>query len=199
MPASDTKTRILDASLDIFREQGYSGATLDQVALRAQIEPSKLPDHFADKGALLSGLLAAHSPLENLLAAIDAVEGESAEDILRDAMRRMVKVIQQDELFVELAALDVQFNSGVLISNISTQIMPRALALLERLKATGELRPVSDPILARTLISLLMGFIISERAMPQVARVAMRLFPQRAWLDGMVGLLLFGILEDDAH
>src|SRR6266851_1358020 len=120
MPASDTKTRILDAALDIFREQGYSGATLDQVALRAHIEPGQLRDQFADKGALLSGLLAAHSPLESLLAAIDAVEGESAEDILRDAMRRMVKVIEQDELFVELAAMDVQFNNGVYVSNLST-------------------------------------------------------------------------------
>jgi hypothetical protein len=27
----------------------------------------------------------------------------------------------------------------------------------------------------------------------------MRLFPQRAWLDGMVDLLLYGVLEDDAR
>src|SRR5258708_3302984 len=120
MPPSDTKTKMLDAALDTFREQGYSAATLHQVALPANLQAGQLRDHFADKGALLSGLLAAHSPLENLLAAIDAVEGESAEDILRDAMRRMVKAIEQDELFVELAAMDVQFNSGVFVSNLST-------------------------------------------------------------------------------
>lgn len=199
MPARDTKTKILNAALDVFREQGYSSATFEQVATRARIEPDKLRAQFADKGGLLSGLLAEHSPQDSLLEALDAVEGESAEDIVRDAMRRMVKVIQQDELFVELAAMDVQFNNGVFVSNLSTQILPKALALLERLKATGELRPVSDPILARTLISLLMGFVISERAMPQMARMAMRLFPQRAWLDGMVDLLLFGILEDAVH
>src|SRR5579859_8098061 len=143
---SPTKSVILDAALSVFREQGYSSATLDQIAERAKTAPGELRAHYADKGSLLSALLAQHSPLDDLLTALDAVEGDSAEDILRDAMRRMVKVFQQDELFVELAAIDIQFNNGAFVSNINTQVLPKALTLLERLKATGELRPVSDPI-----------------------------------------------------
>jgi hypothetical protein len=44
-----------------------------------------------------------------------------------------------------------------------------------------------------------MGFLASERIAPGAARFAMRLFPQRAWLDGMVDLLLYGVLEDDGR
>ena len=111
----------------------------------------------------------------------------------------MVKAVEAHSEFIELAAIDMQVNNGAYVSGLTTQIVPKALGLLKRLKATGELRPVADPILARTLVSLFMGFIISERAMPQVARMAMRMFGQRAWLDGMVDLLLFGVLEDDAR
>src|SRR5258708_6311411 len=187
------------AALIVFREQGFPGATLEQIAVRAKIDAETVSIRFRDKGGLLAALLAAHNPQDAVLAVFDSVEGESAEDIVRDAMRRMVKVFQQNEAFVELAALDVQFNNGTFVGNMSLKITPKAGALLERLKGTGQLRPVSDAIMARTLVSLLMGFVLSERAMPQMARMAMRLFPQRAWIDGMVDLLLFGILEDNAR
>ncbi len=140
--------------------------------------------------------------ISDLEAALDAVniEGhETAEDMIRDAMRRVVKVIDQNKAFLELAADDVQANNGASLAAISTRIIPKALALMDRIKATGQLRPVPDVIFARTMVAMLMGFIISEQAMPQMARMAMRMFPQRAWLDGMVDLMLYGVLEDDAR
>jgi len=85
--------------------------------------------------------------------------GESAEadEILRDAMRKMVKAVQHHDEFLELAAIDMQVNNSAFVSGLSTQIIPKALELLKRLKATGQLRPVSDVILARTLVSLFMA------------------------------------------
>jgi AcrR family transcriptional regulator len=195
----DGESRLLASALEVFREQGYAATTLELVAERSKISLPQLQQQYADKDRLLAALLATYSPLPALLAALDDVEGESAEDIIRDAMRKTVKAIQQNEQFLELAAIDLQVNDGNFMANLSMQIMPKALAMLERLKATGQLRPVSDLILARTIVSLLMGFVLSERAMPQIARMALRLFPQRAWLDGMTDLLLYGILEDDAR
>jgi hypothetical protein len=89
--------------------------------------------------------------------------------------------------------------TGAFLGNLNAQIFPKAMVLLEKIKATGQLRPASDVILGRTLVSLLLGFVLSERAVPQIARVAMRLVPQHAWLDGMIDLLLYGVLEDEAR
>lgn len=189
----------MSAALEVFRVQGYSGTTLELVAQRAKIPLDQLKQQYADKDRLLAALLSIYSPLPSLLEALDQVEGDSAEDIVRDAMRRTVKALQQNEQFFELAAIDLQVNNGNFLSGLSMHIMPKALELLERLKATGQLRPVADVILARTIVSLIMGFVLSDKAMPEVARMAMRLFPQRAWLDGASDLLLFGILEDDAR
>jgi hypothetical protein len=114
-------------------------------------------------------------------------------------MRRLVKVISDNQAFVELAAIDVMTNDGASLVGMGLKLFPRALGLMKRLKDTGQLRPVSDVILARTLVAMLLGFVSSEQAMPKIGRMAMNLFPQRAWVDGMVDLLLYGVLEDNAR
>jgi AcrR family transcriptional regulator len=190
---------LLDAALDVFRMHGYGGATLEQVAAQARVDLDSVRAHFANKDSLFSALLAKHSPINDLEAAIDAVQGDTADDILRDAMRRLVKVLDENRVFLDLAAIDVHASNGAFLGGMGLQLLPKMLALRQRLIKTGQLRPVSDFILARTLVALLMGFVLSEQVIPQIARTAMRLLPQRGWIDGMVDLLLYGILEDDAR
>ncbi len=192
-------TEPLDSALTLFRTQGYADTTLEDIAHAAHIELNTLRTQYADKETLLGALLKAHGPADDFENAIKAVSPGSADDMLRDAMRRMVEVSQKHELFFELALIDAQINNGSALVTLSTRLLPPSNALLQRIKETNQLRPISDLIVARTFVSLLMGFIVSERAMPQMARIALRLFPQRAWIDGMVDLLLYGILEDNAR
>lgn len=190
---------VLSAALLTFRELGYAETTLEQVARRAGLDADVVQAQFADKDQLFAALLRANSPLEALETALDGVEGETADEMLRDAMRRMVRVTHERADFFELAIIDAQVNNGAFLASLSAGIFPKARQLLNRMKATGQLRPVADVIFGRTLVALLIGFAISERAMPNIARQAMRLMPQRAWLDGMIDLLLYGVLEDDAR
>lgn len=197
MPTYDT--RILSAALAVLREYGYGGLTLARVAEHAHVDLDTLRLQFADSTALYAALITTYSPAKDLATVLDSVSGDTAEDILRDTMRRLVEVMANHEEFVDLAAIDIQSNGGASLFGMSLQLAPKALGLLSRLKNTGQLRPVSDIILARTLAAMLIGFIASERAMPKIARMAMRLMPQRAWLDGMVDLMLYGILEDNVR
>jgi hypothetical protein len=119
--------------------------------------------------------------------------------LLRDAMRRLAAVAEAHADYFELAVIDAQVNNGTHLAALSARLLPKALAFLGRLKATGDLRPFSDLVFGRTLVSLLIGYALSERVMPQIARTALRLLPGRVWLDGMVDLLLYGALEDDAR
>jgi len=139
--------------------------------------------------------------LENAIidfeAALAAVPDAAADEMLRDAMRRLVDVAHRHESVLERIMLDPQVANSSAMMLMSTRLLSSASALLSRVKATGQLRPLSDMIVARTLIAFLMGFVASERAMPQIARVAMRLFPQRAWIDGMTDVMLYGLLEDE--
>jgi AcrR family transcriptional regulator len=66
----DTRTRILDAALNLFSEQGFEGTTLQQIADRLEFTKAALYYHFRSKDDLLQAL---HQPaardVEALLAA----------------------------------------------------------------------------------------------------------------------------------
>jgi AcrR family transcriptional regulator len=53
MPASDARTRVLDAAVDLFAEHGYDGTSVNQVIARAGVAKGGFYHHFASKEALL--------------------------------------------------------------------------------------------------------------------------------------------------
>ncbi len=195
----DTRELILAAARELFTQHGYAETSLEQVAQHAKLDLTAVQRHYSDKEKLLAAMLRAYSPQAELEAALEAVEGESAADILRSMMHRLVAVAQRHEEFFELAVIDAQSNNGTFLSSLSAAIFPKAAQILSRMKANGELRPVSDAVIGRALIAMWIGYIISERALPQATRFAMRLMPQTLWLDGMIDLMLYGLLEDDAR
>lgn len=190
---------LLSAAREVLREQGYAALTFSEVARQAHTTPQAVEAAFGTRARLFHDLLQAYSPLPDLEAALDAVEGESADELLRDAMRRMVAAADKHADILELAVLDAQVNNGTFLASVSAAIFPKAKALLNQIEAIGGLRPVSDAVIGRAFVSLWIGFIVSERALPGLARLIARLLPQKAWLDGMMDLLLYGVLEDDAR
>ncbi|MDH6232821.1 TetR/AcrR family transcriptional repressor of mexJK operon [Mesorhizobium soli] len=53
----DRERRILEAALKVFSETGYSGATMDAVAIEAGLSKPTLYQYFASKDALFSGMM----------------------------------------------------------------------------------------------------------------------------------------------
>ena len=188
---------LLAAAFEVFKREGYANTTLAQIAKQADCPVADIATEYRDTAQILAAVLKAYSPQADMRAALLAVEGESAEDLIRDSTHRLIGVIQRHMPFFELAAVDMQVNGGNMLSALMTPLLPSVLQFTERLNATGQLRPVPTPALARTFLSLLIGYIVSERAMPSALQMMMRIFPQKAWLDSMVDLLLYGVLEDD--
>ncbi len=56
--ATDTRSRILDAALDVFSEHGFEGSTLQQVADRLGFTKAALYYHFRSKDDILGALVA---------------------------------------------------------------------------------------------------------------------------------------------
>ena len=57
-PVSATRTRILDAALELFSEHGFDGTTLQQIADRLGLTKAALYYHFRSKDDLLGALIA---------------------------------------------------------------------------------------------------------------------------------------------
>jgi AcrR family transcriptional regulator len=75
----DTRTRILDAALELFSQHGFEGATLQQIADRLGFTKAALYYHFKSKDELLEALLSpAVRDLDELLDEHDQEPGGPA-------------------------------------------------------------------------------------------------------------------------
>jgi AcrR family transcriptional regulator len=70
----DTRTRILDAALDVFSEHGFDGSSLQQIADRLGLTKAALYYHFRSKDELLDALVA--PAITEIDAILDTHEGE---------------------------------------------------------------------------------------------------------------------------
>lgn len=90
--AEVTRRRILDAAYKLFRRQGYSRVSIDEIAATAKITKKTLYYHFASKDALLASVLGTQSELA--LAAFktfgDKLKGSPA--AMSDAMFEDLRV-----------------------------------------------------------------------------------------------------------
>lgn len=193
----DAAADLLSIAFRLFVEQGYAAVTLDQVAAGAGVAVSALNRQYRDKATLLTAALKANAPIEPLKAVLLDASAPDAETLVRDATHAMVKAVSEHQGYFDLAVIDNQLNNGSALQALTMALLPAALSFLNKVTATKQLRPMPTPVLARTFIAMLIGFIASERAMPAMVEVLMRAFPRKGWLDAMVDLLLYGILEDD--
>jgi AcrR family transcriptional regulator len=96
-----TVERILDAAARIFHEQGYAGATTNDIADEAEVSVGSLYQYFPNKDALLVALTKRHiettaSGLADLLNGLDPETG--FEIIVRTVVDFLVEQHELDEL-----------------------------------------------------------------------------------------------------
>lgn len=96
-----TVERILDASARIFHEQGYTGATTNDIADEAGLSIGSLYQYFPNKDALLVALTRRHieSTTESLATLLISLPSHSQfEEILRMVIDFLVKQHDLDDL-----------------------------------------------------------------------------------------------------
>jgi AcrR family transcriptional regulator len=96
-----TVERILDAAARIFHEQGYAGATTNDIADEADVSVGSLYQYFPNKDALLVALTKRHieaatAGITELLRGLDADSGFDA--IIRNVVDFLVQQHELDEL-----------------------------------------------------------------------------------------------------
>lgn len=187
----------LDTALALF--VGQPDVTLAAIARTVAIDPDVLSQRYSAVNAWLAALLRLYDPMADFDKALQTVMGDSADELLRDAMRRLIETAQRHAAYFELALIEADRYQGNTLAGFGAKLLPAATVLFTRIKDTNQLRPLPDWIVARALVSVFIGFIASERAMPPAVRTASRFLPQRAWIDGVTDIMLYGLLEDEAR
>jgi AcrR family transcriptional regulator len=156
--SEQTRQRLLDAAAKVFRDKGYAGARLSDIAERAEMHVPGVYYYFDSKEALVeevlrAGVARAFSFVEGRVAEVP--EGGSALDRLRAAIEGHVLVVLE---IGDYTSANIRI-FGQLPDEIRRHHLAQQRAygdlwrqLLDDARAAGELRPDLDLSVLRMLI-----------------------------------------------
>lgn len=154
-----SKEKIIHAAIEVFSEKGYHRASMDEIALRANVAKGSLYYHFPGKAQLFKTLVK-----EGFQDIIDRIQADLKTNLsLEEQIKRIIR--NNLDLFLESSNLaHIVFNE--LSNGIETEVLEELKMLrldyiqflsdvLEEGKREGVLRDVNCPLAAAGIIGML--------------------------------------------
>jgi AcrR family transcriptional regulator len=194
-----TRSRLIEAAHKLFLQQGFHGTSMRAIAEEAGLAVGGIYNHFSTKEDIFAAVLDAYHPYHALLPALAETEGETVEAFVRDAARRVKANIDGAEvrvlpfMFMEM----VEFQ-GRHAHALVRKMLPAFYDFVQRFtERKGRLRNVPLPVLLRTMMSLMLGYLLTELILRGVKGLPHFEPDAHNWFDGMIDIYLHGILADE--
>jgi len=191
-----TKNRILLAAKKLFLSKGYSATSMRQIALAVGITPAAIYTHFSGKEELFNILLETAAPFTELLELFKTIESESPERCIENTFHQMVELLLKHDDYMQLALIDAQERGGTSLRKFLPMLLPAGITYNQRLQEldpTGfHLRDLPPFLFMRTLISLIGGYMMTERV---IGSLQSPQFVDIDWKQGLLDIFLHGVLE----
>jgi AcrR family transcriptional regulator len=190
-----TRTEIITVAYRLFLERGYHGTSMRQIAQEAGIALGSIYNHFSSKEDIFLAVFMERNPYRDIVARLNQVQGETLEDILREAARSVVGGLGPRTDFLNLMFIElVEFNRQH-IPQVFQVIYPQLLGFAQRfLAGREELRDIPLPIALRAFVGLFFSYAITEIMIADQIPVEGR----AEALDHFVDIYLYGLLKDGA-
>ena len=190
-----TRTDILAAAHDLFIEHGFHATSMRQIAQRAGIALGGIYNHFNSKDELFTAVFLELSPYLDVLPLVVDAQGETVEEVIRDAARRLVSGLGKRSDLLNLMFIELVEFKGQHVPQLFEVFFPRMLEFAQRhLANRPELRPYPTTIVLRAFIGLFFSFFITD------ILIADHLPPEgrQHALDHFVDIYLYGIMKAGA-
>jgi AcrR family transcriptional regulator len=193
-----TRARLVEAAHGLFLKHGFHGTSMRAIAEEAGLAVGGIYNHFATKEAIFAAVLDDYHPYHTLLPALAETQGETVEEFIRDAARRVQANIEGAEvrvlpfMFMEM----VEFQ-GRHAHALAKKMLPAFYDFVQRFtEREGRLRPLPLPVLLRTMMSLMLGYLLTELILRGVKGLPHFEPGAYKWFDGMIDIYLHGILDE---
>lgn len=169
----EPRVRIIEAALDVFGERGIHGATMAEIAERADLSISGLHWHFKNKDELVSAI-AQHIPLLTTLAAETALAEDGDADLETQLTRianTMLELIERRRGLVRFVMFEAPIYPDVarLASTYTIgRFLPMLATLFDRHARLGRLREGSPAVRAQAFISMIAQLALLRPAFDQL-------------------------------
>jgi AcrR family transcriptional regulator len=155
--AVDARTRLLDAALVLFAEQGVAGTTIAGIAARAGVTPAMVHYYFSNRDRLLDAV--AEERLREIVTGVwsPVVESNEVVPMLRGLVQRIVRATEVHPWLPSLWLREVVSEGGRLRERLM-RILPleavrHLIGAVASAQRRGELSPRLEPRLV--LLSVL--------------------------------------------
>jgi AcrR family transcriptional regulator len=187
-----TRLAILQAAHDLFIKQGYHGTSMRQIARDAHIALGGLYNHFSSKEAVFEAVFLAFHPYHQVLPLIEAAQGGNLEQLVRDAIHRMVQVVEGRTDFMNLMFIEMVEFKSLHAQQLFVSLFPQGMQILQHLVESypEQIRSIPSPIVVRTFLGVFFGYYLTETAL---APGAPKEFRENAMVY-FVDIYLHGIL-----
>lgn len=198
-PDTQRREQILDAAIQAFAQNGYSGTSIKQIARQAGLKStSHIYWYFSDKRALLSAAISERSPLralnlfdETMQAQLLALPPRAFITLIGETMLTLQddsQAVALMRLYLSEAFRDPEVAEAVRgFQDLAANFMER---YLQHQVENGALRPHDVRISARMLVGSVVIRLMAEQVFQHMASG----FPPRdVYIEGLIETMLNGI------
>ena len=188
-----TRTAIVDAAFDLFVRKGYHATSMRQIADKAGLAPGGIYNHFGSKEDIFVAMLSERHPFLQVLPALQSAQGDTVEELVRDAGARMLHILGERHDVLNLMFVELVEFEGRHIPQLFEIFFPPLLEFAQRFaQARGPLRPIPLPMLLRAFLGLFFSYFMTDLLIGSQ-------FPpefQRNAFEHFVNMYLHGILKE---
>ena len=191
-----TRKAILQAAHDLFVQQGYHGTSMRQIAQRAGIALGGLYNHFASKEDVFQAVFFTYHPYHEVLPMITESQGNTLDEVVQDAARRMLEVVEGRPDFLNLMFIEVVEFKSAHAQQLMVDLLPRGVGILQHISRVGEgqMRPIPPHIVVRSFLGLFLSYYITDLVFAQASPPEFRQNAMQYFVD----IYLHGLLKDPA-
>src|SRR3990172_13368732 len=95
-----TRAAIIKAAYALFLKKGFHATSVREIAEKADLALGGIYNHFSSKEEIFAAVLDAYHPYRRILPALEAANGETIEDFVRDGAESVRAAIHGSEKHV---------------------------------------------------------------------------------------------------
>ncbi|MHA1930713.1 MAG: TetR/AcrR family transcriptional regulator [Candidatus Thorarchaeota archaeon] len=160
-PDETTRRRILESAYELFVKKGYRGSSMRDIATKAGIKAGSIYNHFGGKEQIFEVVFIEKHPMFRILAILEEVHGNNAEELLTNAVNRLNKELKSEPnllnlFFVELVEMDGKHIPEAIRTNFPSD----SNFMKQIFQMKNEIRDIREPVLVRALIGTILANIM---------------------------------------
>src|SRR5512139_1800471 len=102
-----TRAALIEASYNLFLSRGYHGTSMRDIADEAGLALGGIYNHFATKEDIFVAILMERHPFIEVIPALQAAQGDTIEELVRDAAQRLIAALNDKPDFLNLIFIEL--------------------------------------------------------------------------------------------